>query len=59
MAAAWGYVGIRVAHSLVQGLTNTIMVRFGLFSASSAVLLGLTAKLAAVVYSAGNAAVRV
>lgn len=59
VAAAWGYVGIRVAHSLVQGLTNTIMVRFGLFSASSAVLLGLTAKLASVVYSSGSGAVRV
>jgi hypothetical protein len=35
------------------------MVRFGLFSASSAVLLGLTAKLASVVYSSGSGAVRV
>jgi hypothetical protein len=59
VAAAWGYVGIRIAHSLVQGLTNTIMVRFGLFTASSAVLLGLTGKLASVVYSSGSGAVRV
>jgi hypothetical protein len=40
-------------------LTNTIMVRFGLFSASSAVLLGLTAKLAKVVYEGGAGGVRV
>ena len=32
---AWGYTGLRVAHSLWQSLVNTIPVRFALFIASS------------------------
>lgn len=55
--AAWGYVGVRIVHSLVQALTNRIMVRFGLFNASSAVLLGLTVKLATVVFGSSGPAV--
>ena len=51
--AAWAYVGIRIVHSLVHDLTNRIMVRFSLFSASSVVLLGLTARTAAVVFNLG------
>lgn len=39
---AWGYVGLRVAHSLWQILDNRIFpVRFGLFLASTACLIGL------------------
>jgi len=53
--AAWAYVGIRIVHSLVHALTNRIVVRFSLFSASSVVLLGLTARTAAVVFGAGPA----
>lgn len=49
--AAWGYVGIRIVHSLVHSLTNRIMVRFSIFTASSVVLLGLTGRLAAVVFA--------
>ena len=52
--AAWAYVGIRVVHSLVHALTNRIMVRFSLFSASSVVLLGLTVRTAVVVFGAGE-----
>lgn len=52
--AAWAYVGIRIVHSLVHALTNRIMVRFSLFSASSVVLLGLTARTAAVVFNLGG-----
>jgi hypothetical protein len=55
VAAAWGYVGIRIVHSLVHALTNRIMVRFSLFSASSLVLLGLTVRTAAVVFASGPA----
>src|SRR3954470_5954368 len=36
---AWLYVGLRVAHSLVQALVNRVMVRFALFMAGSLVLL--------------------
>jgi hypothetical protein len=39
---AWGYVGLRVMHSLLQALVNVIMVRFALFLVSSLVLVALT-----------------
>ena len=35
---AWVYVGLRVAHSLVQATTNKVMVRFTLFLMSSIIL---------------------
>ncbi len=35
---AWAYVGLRVAHSLVQATTNKVMVRFTLFLLSSIIL---------------------
>jgi hypothetical protein len=38
---AWGYTVIRIAHSLWQGLINTIPVRFGLFILSSLCLMAL------------------
>lgn len=36
---AWGYVGVRILHSLWQISVNTIPVRFGLFLLSTALLL--------------------
>ena len=42
-ALAWAYVGLRVAHSLVQALVNKIEVRFGLFALGSLALFALTA----------------
>ena len=41
---AWGYVGLRVAHSLFQALVNKIEVRFALFFLSSLVLLAMTVR---------------
>jgi hypothetical protein len=38
---AWAYVGLRIAHSLVQSLWNRVAVRFALFCASTAALLVL------------------
>lgn len=38
---AWIYVGLRVAHSLVQATANVVLVRFVLFALSSLVLIGL------------------
>ena len=38
---AWGYVGLRVIHSLVQAIANPIMVRFSLFMLGSIVLAAL------------------
>jgi hypothetical protein len=39
---AWGYVGFRVLHSLVQGTVNVVRYRLTLFSLASLCLLGLT-----------------
>ncbi len=39
---AWGYVGLRVVHSLVQATVNAIMVRWAVFMASSLLLVALT-----------------
>lgn len=36
---AWAYVILRVLHSLVQITVNTVMIRFGLFSISTLVLI--------------------
>jgi hypothetical protein len=45
---AWGYVILRILHSLVQGTINVVMPwRFGLFFLSSLCLLGLTVHAAA------------
>lgn len=38
---AWIYVGLRIAHSLVQALVNRVMIRFLLFATSGIVLLML------------------
>ncbi len=46
LAAAWAYVGLRVAHSLTQTLFNHILTRFALFVAGSACLIVLTVQAA-------------
>ena len=46
---AWGYVALRVVHSLVQALWNKIEVRFSLFLLSSLALFALTAEAARLV----------
>mgnify|MGYP002777019163 FL=1 len=38
---AWGYAGLRIAHSLVQTTVNITRIRFLLFFAASLCLLGL------------------
>lgn len=38
---AWGYVALRVVHSLIQATKNVIMLRFSVFSLGSFVLLAL------------------
>jgi uncharacterized MAPEG superfamily protein len=43
-ALAWGYVGLRVAHSLWQALVNTIPVRFALFLVSTICLVALAVR---------------
>jgi hypothetical protein len=44
---AWGYVGFRVLHSLVQATYNRVLHRTTLFGLSSLCLLGLTVHAAA------------
>ncbi len=38
---AWGYAGLRIVHSLVQILSNRVVVRFVVFALASLSLLGL------------------
>jgi hypothetical protein len=47
---AWAYVGLRVAHSLVQATANVILVRFGIFMVGSVVLLALAVRAAIAVF---------
>ena len=48
-ALAWGYVGLRVVHSLVQATVNVILVRFAIFMAATVVLLVLSLRAAWIV----------
>lgn len=41
---AWGYVGLRVAHSLIQATVNVIPVRFLVFTLGTLVLMVLLAR---------------
>lgn len=38
---AWGYVGLRIVHSLVQATVNKVMLRWALFMVSTLVLIAL------------------
>jgi hypothetical protein len=48
-ALAWLYVGLRIAHSLVQATVNVAMIRFAIFMAASLVLLVMSIRAAIVV----------
>ena len=39
---AWGYVALRVVHSIVQSTVNIVQIRFPLFALATLCLLGLT-----------------
>jgi hypothetical protein len=47
---AWLYVGLRVAHSLIQAIINVVMFRFAIFMAASLVLLVMSVRAALIVY---------
>ncbi|WP_125257082.1 MAPEG family protein [Brevundimonas fluminis] len=47
---AWTYVGLRIAHSLVQALVNVILLRWALFMAASGVLVVLAVRAAVRVF---------
>ena len=48
---AWAYVGLRIAHSLVQATVNIVLYRFILWVLSSLALIALTVHAAAVLCS--------
>lgn len=50
LAIAWVYVGLRIAHSLVQALWNRVIVRFLIFSLSSIALIMLSVHAAMLVF---------
>ena len=39
---AWGYVGLRIVHSLIQATVNIVVYRFTVFALATFCLLGLT-----------------
>ncbi|HET6534969.1 MAG TPA: MAPEG family protein [Sphingomicrobium sp.] len=39
---AWGYVGLRIVHSIVQATVNIVRLRFTIFLLSTLCLIGLT-----------------
>ena len=39
---AWGYVGLRIVHSIIQSTVNIVAYRFTVFALASFCLLGLT-----------------
>jgi len=43
---AWGYVGLRIIHSLVQTIVNKVMLRFQIFALSGVLLLAMTTRAA-------------
>ena len=49
--AAWGYLGLRIAHSFYQSLVNLPFTRFQFFITSSIVLAGLTGRLAQLAFA--------
>jgi hypothetical protein len=51
---AWGYVGVRIVHSLVQATKNVIMLRFSVFALGSFVLLALLLRTALQLGSGGH-----
>jgi hypothetical protein len=43
---AWLYVGLRIAHSLVQAIINVVMLRFAIFMSASVILLVMSIRAA-------------
>jgi hypothetical protein len=46
LGLAWGYVGLRVLHSLIHTTSNDVRLRFAMFLASSVALIALTVRAA-------------
>ena len=52
---AWIYVGLRIVHSLVQGLVNKVEIRFAIVVAASMVLLILAINAALILFGGPSA----
>jgi len=52
---AWLYVGLRIAHSLVQALVNIVVLRFLIFVAASIVLFVLAIRAALILFAGTGA----
>lgn len=50
LALAWAYVALRVVHSLVQILSNRVVIRFSMFALASLALFGLIINAALLVF---------
>ena len=50
---AWGYVGLRIAHSLVQALVNIVPLRFALFASASLLLMAMIVRAALLAFHLG------
>jgi len=50
LTLAWAYVALRVVHSLVQVLSNRVLVRFLVFALASLTLIGLVISAALLVF---------
>ncbi|MGL4314114.1 MAG: MAPEG family protein [Sphingomonas sp.] len=42
LSIAWGYVALRILHSIVQATVNRVIVRFSIFALSNLCLIALT-----------------
>ncbi len=49
---AWGYVGLRIVHSIWQATVNKVSIRFTLFALSTLCLVALTLHAAMAVFHA-------
>lgn len=50
LTLAWAYVGLRVVHSLVQILSNRVVIRFSVFALASLCLMALVVHAAMAVF---------
>jgi hypothetical protein len=44
LALAWGYVGSRIVHSLIQATINRVVVRFSVFAVGSLLLVAMAVR---------------
>jgi hypothetical protein len=50
---AWGYVGLRIVHSIVQATVNVVRIRFLIFALATLCLIGLTTHAAIFLFHRG------